>query len=427
MALTYQGFVGSTSGGPDATYSSLPIGTASADRWAIFGIMAVRFSSTSETVSLSSGDTAVQTGTMFTSGGRNVVFYRANITAGTTVDLTLTGNAGASSFFETGVAVWTEDAGEPILFDQDGVAKPSFGADMVASVDVDASGIVIAMATHGFNSGGGTYTGLTEDFDLTSPTNISGASDDGLSSETGRTITLAVAGGEFENLIKVISLSPPAAGGVSVAFDLGTFTQTGNDLTVTTNTLVALDAGSYSLAGQDFAVTQNLVVPLDAGAFNQTGRDLAITNQFPVALDAGSYALTGRDFSISTGVSISLESGEYVLAGNDFALSTALILNLDAGTYSLVGRDLTILDTTLVSLDSGSYVFAGADLEVAQALSVSLDRGTYSLTGNALTILAEGSSQARRATANSSTNSLSITASRNQSTSTDSRNRTELR
>lgn len=210
MALSYLDFDGRSSGSDVQTYTGLSIGTASADRWVLLGIFASRQGSTAETVSTSAG-TPTAMGTEAVEGARTVRFYKINVTSGTTLDVTITANTGGgAAFFETAVAVWVESAGEPTLTDQDQATLIS--GTMSCSVNVSSGGAVLGWTSTGFNSGAITWVGATQDFRDTLVANLSGASEDALSVQTGRTVSASVSGDAFENILKVISYEVTTAG-----------------------------------------------------------------------------------------------------------------------------------------------------------------------------------------------------------------------
>ena len=166
---------------------------------------------------------------------------------------------------------------------------------------------------------------------------------------------------------------------INLAFALGTFALTGYDTTINVGEDVTLDAGSYSWTGLDF--TLDLTIPADAGSFALTGHDLTLSAANNIALETDSFALTGYDITLQTSVPVALDAGSFALTG--YGLTLDLSSQLAAGSFTLTGYDATInlMIGELVEADAGSFAWSGLDSTVNVDLISSLEAGQFTMTG----------------------------------------------
>lgn len=380
MALTYLDFDGRSAGNGVQAYTGLSIGTASADRWVILGIFVSRNTSTSETVTLSTG-TPVAMGTEGVSGARSVRFYKALVTTGTTLDVTITSNvSGGAAFYETAVAVWVEDAGEPTLTDQDAAEWVSGSMDAV--VDVAEGGAVLGYTSTGFNGGAVTWTGVTQDFRETTVANLSGASDDALTAETGRSVEAAVSGGGFENILKVISYSPPAAAGdVDVEVPVSTVTVASVAPTVATGAAASVPAAIVAVTGQQPTVETGASVSIPSVVVSVAAEAPALGLGIAIQVPAATVTVAGTAPAVQTGVSLPVPAAivaatpqaPVVAAGAAVAVPAAIV----AVTPQAPAVDLS--DDITVSVPAAVVEVAPQVPVVAAGASVAVPSGTVTV------------------------------------------------
>jgi hypothetical protein len=152
------------------------------------------------------------------------------------------------------------------------------------------------------------------------------------------------------------------------------------------NKTLAIDAGSYSVTGQAVTLSHGFFIAVDSGSYGVTGQDVTLTHGFNLAVDAGSYAVTGQDVSLTKTWLLNVDVSSYAITGQDVALQKGLTLGVDAGSYSVTGQDVTLVHDFAIPVDAGSYAISGQDVALTHAWSVSVDAGSYSINGQDVTL-----------------------------------------
>lgn len=310
MALTYRGNEGTDPGSASSwTTGSFSIGTASADRWVIVSVTVIYRNATAFPTVTVSGVSTTALGAIATANDVHTRFFLANVTTGTTCTVSIADPSNTpGAWWDAFVAVWTEDAGEPTLYAEAADTTQSSGVFSV-SIDVDADGLLLALGRHGYDTSGGTYSGITERFDTAGvSSNYSGASDDGLSSQTGRTVSLTQGQTfDFENLLKVVSLSPPAGG----SDDL---TLTGVSVTPTVGQASLGQIHALSASGISVASTVGSAALGQVHALNGTG--VVVGPTVDAAALGQIHALAGQNVSVQPIVGL----GSIIIGTDDLTL-----------------------------------------------------------------------------------------------------------
>lgn len=339
------------------TSGSFDIGAASSDRWIYVGVLVVRRNATQLPTVTIGGVSATAVGTTVSNGARDLAFFRANVQSGTTATVVLTDPASTTNaWWEVGVGVWIAD-GEPTLFDQGSDTTQSSGT-LSTLVNVDTNGAVLAIMTCSA-AGSNSWTGATEDFDTSSPTVFSGASEDQLSAQTGRTVSVATPQNfDFENALKVISLSPPAASGGLTAdadFTLGALTVDGT-AEVAIEATAAFDLDPLSVAADaDVEVVANGAITF--GALTVAG---TITSYTLVA-EPGSLVLTGASAALRANRRIAAEPGSLTISGGNAALRKGYILTASPGALTIGATDAALRVSRALVAQPGTIALTGGN------------------------------------------------------------------
>ena len=98
-----------------------------------------------------------------------------------------------------------------------------------------------------------------------------------------------------------------------------TFTSGGPDYTLD------VGVGSFTLTGQAVTLKKNSKLSADAGSFTLTGQDVTLT-----------YTPAGVDYTLTVG------SGSFALTGQTVALKKNSILSADTGSFALTGQAVTL-------------------------------------------------------------------------------------
>ena len=197
LAANYVTAVSNNGGGGFAsspvTFSSVDIGTASANRKVIVGVGIDGYQGNEAYTSLTIGGVAANLiqEQNAASGGRPVALYELDVSSGTSADIVVTFTGTQTKCYSMGIGVWTIESGS--VFDTVGsTADPGAG-----NISVSSGGAVIAIMTEGNANATYTWANLTENFDnqvRASRQAFSGASKS-LSSATTQAISANVSGG----------------------------------------------------------------------------------------------------------------------------------------------------------------------------------------------------------------------------------------
>lgn len=303
------------------THSAVPIGAEDADRWVI-AIIGVATNSATAITSVTIGGVAAtahpENASTIPAGSDGSYVYWANVPGGTTADIITTYNGGT---WNSRAAVWTV-IGEPTFHDrQRDTAPTDMGSGrLLYSVDVDVpeGGLLIAQS-YIINLSAVAWSGATERWANFAYAGYSGADADGLSAQTGRTVSATLSGVTNEDYLDVVTFSVAGGGGPSPA--------------------VAEATGSLPLSGS--AAGQALAAGTGAGSLPLTGS--ATGNALAAGQASGSLPLTG------TGAGVAPATG------------TA------AGDLPLTGAATAAVGASATAQASGSLPLTGTATGVAQA------------------------------------------------------------
>lgn len=104
----------------------------------------------------------------------------------------------------------------------------------------------------------------------------------------------------------------------------------------TTITLTAAQ-GSYSLTGQALSLLRSIKITLSQGSYTLTGIAAAIGKRTTMVLAQGSYVLTGFATAFTRSIRIVLAQGSYTLTGQAAVLSRMYTMVMAYGSYTLTG------------------------------------------------------------------------------------------
>lgn len=134
----------------------------------------------------------------------------------------------------------------------------------------------------------------------------------------------------------------------TLALDQGSFSLSGQAVTLKSARLVGAEQGSYSLAGQNVTLKSARVLGIGHGVYALTGQDVTLTFEEasgypPLAAGQGSFVLTGQAANLLYNRLLMAEQGSYTLAGQAVPLKSARRLVMEFGTFSLSGQNVTLL------------------------------------------------------------------------------------
>lgn len=122
----------------------------------------------------------------------------------------------------------------------------------------------------------------------------------------------------------------PASGGAPVNYDItaqhGTFSLSGQSVTISRNRALSPTHGTFSLSGQNITLLRSKLVTAQHGTFSLTGQDAMVSRNRALSPLHGSFALAGQDAGITytpvtAGYELIAEHGTFTLTGQDAELS----------------------------------------------------------------------------------------------------------
>ena len=224
-------------------------------------------------------------------------------------------------------------------------------------------------------------------FDVRSPTPFGGDWLFGASIETTIDESPRVISGDsnipsdtsaYQNACLAISFAPAEGGGASgsgsITAEEGTYTLTGDTVTLAILGHVAIDSGTYTLSGFDVGI-------------NRTG-----TNKV-IGTTTGSYLVSGATTTfLSHGLRVQAQTaGSYALSGDTVTSGDGLLA--DAGSYAMTGADTNLV---LVA-GSGGGVAAYVDVTGLQMMVTTAD-ASVTISGG-IAVLVDGNSMQARVSA----------------------------
>jgi hypothetical protein len=163
----------------------------------------------------------------------------------------------------------------------------------------------------------------------------------------------------------------------------GSYSLTGQDVTLTYLKGIRAEQGSYTLSGQDVDlvyVGSGELLDAAQGSYTLTGQDVNFSVTRRLAAEFGTYNLTGETALVD--IAMFAETGSYTLTGQTVDLITADdALTAEVGTYSLTGQSVILAKGTIMAGDQGSYSLTGQDVTFKHTYVVAANPGFYSWVG----------------------------------------------
>lgn len=135
----------------------------------------------------------------------------------------------------------------------------------------------------------------------------------------------------------------------------GTFTLSGNAVTLSAQRPFPVNAGTFAVSGQDVELDYGFGIVVDSGSYTLTGQDIIFDSGFGIVVDSGSYTLTEQDINIH--ISMNAVSGSFTVTGQN--IPKVISEAFDNGTFALTGRDADFTVQRLFVIDSREYTLTG--------------------------------------------------------------------
>lgn len=130
----------------------------------------------------------------------------------------------------------------------------------------------------------------------------------------------------------------------------------------------------------------NYVLTASPGTFTLTGQSVTLRVSRTLTSSPGAYTLAGQSVNMRVGKGLTAGVGTFALAGQSAALRVARTLTASSGAYTWAGQSVNMRVGAGMTAASGSYALAGQSVTLRTARSLTALSGSYTITGSAVTL-----------------------------------------
>jgi hypothetical protein len=182
---------------------------------------------------------------------------------------------------------------------------------------------------------------------------------------------------------------PVSAGGGSYSLQVtpGSYSITGNDVSLIAARSVQVTPGAYAITGNDVGLAAGVVLSALTGSYAYAGSDVVLTTSRQLAVTAGSYAITGNVAGLNAARLLTATPGAYSISGNSVILTYNTVgsytLNVTAGSYAITGNDVALTASRTLAVTPGAYAITGNDVGLTYGVmhTLNVTPGAYAITG----------------------------------------------
>ena len=161
--------------------------------------------------------------------------------------------------------------------------------------------------------------------------------------------------------------SPAASSGAyTLTCASGTYTLSGQAVTLKVSRTMSAAQGSYTLSGQAVALKVGRTMAVGQGSYALTGQTVGLSVARQMAANQGTYTLNGQDVTLSKSggdKTLTVGQGTYTLSGQPVTLSATRRMTVDQGSYSLTGQAVTLsLGGRVLQAATGIYLLSGQEV-----------------------------------------------------------------
>lgn len=168
----------------------------------------------------------------------------------------------------------------------------------------------------------------------------------------------------------------------------GTFTLSGQAVTLTSTAPLTASNGVYTLSGQAVTLRRGRPMVATAGTYTLTGSDAAIDIQ--VAVSAGAYTLTGQAVTLTYTPAgdpvMTASAGSLTLTGQAVGLRHGYALPSSAGSFAITGQAAALRHAYVLGASAGSFALSGQAVGLRRGYPLVSSAGAFTLTGQAATL-----------------------------------------
>jgi hypothetical protein len=172
-----------------------------------------------------------------------------------------------------------------------------------------------------------------------------------------------------------------------LAVTQGSFSVSGQSVSLLLNKLLPVAQGAYALNGQPVALTHGRPMPITQGSYSLTGQSTGLLRSRMFPLTQGAFALTGKPVGLLRGLRIFPVAGSYSLTGQIVLLKQGKVIAITQGSYALSGIALAFLRTRIMPVAQGSFSLNGQSVLLERSRIMALTQGSYALSGQVVALL----------------------------------------
>lgn len=169
----------------------------------------------------------------------------------------------------------------------------------------------------------------------------------------------------------------------------GMFTYSGGAANLLRGLRLGADVGSFSYTGADAGLQTNTTLTAENGDFTYTGGDANLLKGWRLAAETGTFVYSGADATLIYtpvgGYSLTADAGVFSYTGQNANLLRGLRLLAETGTFSYTGNDATLIYSPVGSYNllanTGVFTYTGHPANLLRALRIIAETGVFSYTG----------------------------------------------
>ena len=181
--------------------------------------------------------------------------------------------------------------------------------------------------------------------------------------------------------VEYLLYSPPITAGT------GSFTLTGNAVSLSRGQRISIDAGAFALTGIAATLARGLRLSADSGEFAVTGNDATLVRGRNIIADSGSVGLTGNAVDLVRGLKISADTSSFVLAGIAATLARGLQLSAGAASFTLTGNAVSLSRTRALAAESAHFALSGVGVEFGATGVLLASGGVFAIIGEVTEVI----------------------------------------
>lgn len=178
-----------------------------------------------------------------------------------------------------------------------------------------------------------------------------------------------------------------SGGAYSLTCSGGSFTLSGQAVTLRANRTLALTQVSFTLSGQSVILVYAKRLSMAQASFTLSGQDLKLRRAEILPINQGTFTLSGQSVNLKRALNFVLNGASYTLTSQSANLNKSLRLSLVKGDFSLSGQVLTLQKSSSLTIGEGVFSVSGQSVGLTKQSKISATQQSYTLSGQAMTFV----------------------------------------